>query len=74
MTSRTLARIAVAAGAALFATVAAASPALADVTGVPINPGNVATALFSARFDHGVRATGQRHLPEGRLTHECAGA
>src|SRR6266498_4157678 len=37
MTSRTLARIAVAAGAALFATVAAASPALADVTGVPKN-------------------------------------
>jgi LPXTG-motif cell wall-anchored protein len=43
MTSRTLVRIAVAAGAALFATVAAASPALADVTGVPINPGNIPT-------------------------------
>jgi hypothetical protein len=44
MTRRALVRIAVAAGAALCATFAAAGPAVANVADVPINSGNVPTA------------------------------
>jgi LPXTG-motif cell wall-anchored protein len=48
MTRRTPVRIAVAAGAALLAIFAAGDPAFANVSDVPINPGNVPTTAQNA--------------------------